>query len=98
MYRELIRNKVGEILKGLFTPEDYIINFGYDCVDIELCHQIYTDTIKELEEFFRTDSTLIYATTVNGKGRVVLMYDVSEFIIEEYGSWVCYEKEYGYIS
>ena len=29
MYRNKIRNEVGEIFKGIFTPEDYVIHFGY---------------------------------------------------------------------
>ena len=98
MYRNVIRQKVGEIFKGLFTEEDYSIVFGYDCVDIELSHpynQIYTDTIRELEEFFH-NSTLIYATTVDGKCRIVLMYDVTDLIVEEYGTFSAYEKNYGY--
>lgn len=97
MYRENIRDKVNEILKGLFTPEEYVIHFGYDCVNIELYNQIYTSTIREFEDYFGTDSTLIYAMNVNGKGNIVLMYDVSEFIIEEYGSWSVYEEKYGYV-
>lgn len=94
MYRDKIRNKVNEILKGNFTQDDYKIHFGYDCVDIELFHQIFTDKVRELEKYFGADVTLIY---VNEDGNLVLMYDVSDFVLDEYGSWKIYDEQYGYV-
>lgn len=97
MYRNKIRNEVGEIFKGIFTPEDYVIHFGYDCIDIELRgKEIYTDLIRKLEEYFGAESTLIHVMNVDGKGNIVLMYDVSKFILDEYGSWKAYDEKYGY--
>lgn len=97
MYRNKIRNGLGEIFKGIFTPEDYVIHFGYDCINIELRDKsIYSDLIRKMENYFGVDSTLIYVIHVNGKGQIVLQYDVSKFILDEYGSWEVYDEKYGY--
>jgi len=91
LFKELICCGVGEVFKGSFLEGLWSVSFGYDCVDIVLKGQVYVSMVYELDGFFGGGG-LLY---VNDDGVLCLMYDISGFILDEFGVWENYDRCFG---
>lgn len=90
--RDKIKNSVRKVL-GKNEENDLNINFGYDCIGIEITKdkELYFDDIDSLKYLLKTDICWI---KINKKGNFVLCYDISNMILKEYGNWENYEETY----
>ena len=91
LFKELICCGVGEVFNGSFLEGLWSVSFGYDCVDIVLKGQVYASMVYELDGFFGGGG-LLY---VNDDGVLCLMYDISGFILDEFGVWENYDRCFG---
>ena len=87
-----MRDKIKGIVKrtlrswNLFE-DDWNIGFGYDCIIIEIVkkgRELYPEDIITLARSLKTDINWV---AVSDYGNLVIGYDISNFIVDEFGGF-----------
>lgn len=95
-----MRDKILQDIKKRFKKtrweNNHEIFFGYDCLAIEFTEKgvlVTSDLIDELKSILKTN--LAWAS-ISEDGNLLLSFDITDYILEEFGYWERYDKEYGF--
>lgn len=84
-----MREKIEQIIHNYM--DFYNIKYGYDCIGITIINAtIPLDIIESIKQDLNCE--LVWFRVVNGN--LMISYDISNFILNWFGSWDKYDKEY----
>ena len=97
-----MRDELKEIVTGHFSNTNRTvseIDFGYDCMNVTVeCDEVFdsvsVDELITLQRILKSD--LSPSVKADENGNIVVGYDITEMILEEFGDWKSYEKAYDF--